>query len=100
MHNFKIYICSILLTLAIADHGDNSGDYAIIGGGLAGLEAYLGIKSAHPHAKVFLLEAQDRLGGRVKCENLEVAPGETYPVAIGAQFAHGNVDNPLYDIAE
>ena len=70
----------------------------IIGGGLAGLTAtrHLLRSVASPLLKLTLVEAQERLGGRV-CANTDFVPG--YPLDIGAEFIHC-VDTILTDDIE
>jgi monoamine oxidase len=59
-------------------------DIIIIGGGAAGLMAAK-ILSAN-HKKILLLEAKDRLGGRIYSVN-----NFSFPVEGGAEFIHGNL---------
>lgn len=59
-------------------------DVIIIGGGAAGLMTAK-ILSAH-HKKILLLEAKDRLGGRICSVN-----NFSFPAEGGAEFIHGNL---------
>ncbi|KAG8544643.1 hypothetical protein GDO81_022136, partial [Engystomops pustulosus] len=66
----------------------------IIGAGLAGLSAakYLLEKG---FSDVTILEASDRIGGRVQSLRLEHATFE-----LGATWIHGSNGNPIYHLAE
>lgn len=69
-----------------------SPDVVIIGGGAAGLAAAASLELLLPRAKVTLVEADDRLGGRIKTKN-----GFDY----GASFIHGcDGSNPLWRLAQ
>jgi monoamine oxidase len=57
-------------------------DAIVIGGGIAGLQAARDLTQAGLH--VILLEARDRLGGRVWTRRTA-----HYPVELGAEFIHG-----------
>ena len=63
---------------------DNRYDVAIIGAGIAGLAAARSLAVAGQ--KVILLEARDRIGGRI----LTVRDSSTdLPIELGAEFVHG-----------
>ena len=68
-------------------------DALIIGGGIAGLVAARHLTEAG--LRVTLLEARDRLGGRIYTEST----GE-FPVELGAEFVHGRPDEILSLAAE
>jgi monoamine oxidase len=68
-------------------------DALIIGGGIAGLVAARHLTEAG--LSVTLLEARDRLGGRIYTEST----GE-FPVELGAEFVHGRPDEILAIAAE
>ena len=68
-------------------------DALIIGGGIAGLVAACHLTDAG--LRVTLLEARDRLGGRIYTEST----GE-FPVELGAEFVHGHPDEILAIAAE
>ncbi len=75
-------------------------DVVVIGGGVAGLSAAASIlkhgKAAKYPVNVTILEARERLGGRV---NTAVLQDKTR-VDLGAAFVHGcNTTNPVYAIA-
>jgi monoamine oxidase len=59
-------------------------DVIILGGGAAGLAAAGELFRAGRN--VLLLEARDRLGGRILTRH---APDETVPIELGAEFLHG-----------
>jgi monoamine oxidase len=61
---------------------DDSPDVLVIGGGAAGLAATHELTSAG--LKVTLLEARDRLGGRIYTDR-----SAGFPVELGAEFMHG-----------
>ena len=101
MQAFPVFF--VLLCFSVAAYCQNcSRDAAvlILGGGMAGVSAAnrlneLGI------ADFILLEAQDRLGGRIRTE--EIVPGVS--LSVGANWIHG-VDrtqprlHPMFDLAE
>jgi monoamine oxidase len=63
---------------------ENLTDVLILGAGIAGLAAAGQLASAHRH--VLLLEARDRIGGRI----FTLHPGEAgFPIELGAEFVHG-----------
>ena len=68
-------------------------DALIIGGGIAGLVAARHLTEAG--LRVTLLEARDRLGGRIYTQST----GE-FPVELGAEFVHGRPDEILAIAAE
>ncbi|MBX9571507.1 MAG: FAD-dependent oxidoreductase [Candidatus Obscuribacterales bacterium] len=67
-------------------------DVIIIGAGFAGLAALSVLKNSG--CNVCLLEARDRIGGRV----LTIRPQTCrFPIELGAEFVHGET-NPLWDL--
>lgn len=64
----------------------NKADVIIIGAGAAGLTA--GRKIAKAGKKVFVLEARNRLGGRI---NTLTVPGFSVPLEAGVEFIHGEM---------
>lgn len=62
-------------------------DVVVIGAGAAGLVAT--VRLAQAGLRVALLEARDRLGGRILSAP---APGWPIPVELGAEFVHGTND--------
>lgn len=71
----------------------NATDVLVIGGGVAGLAATRQLANAGLH--VTLLEARDRLGGRIWTHRTT-----EYPVELGAEFVHGRPDEILALAAE
>lgn len=71
----------------------NTTDVLIIGGGIAGLAAARRLTAAGRH--VALLEARDRLGGRIWTRQTP-----NYPVELGAEFIHGRPEEILQVAAE
>ena len=65
----------------------------VIGGGIAGLTAARQLTSAG--LQVTLLEARDRLGGRIFTQHTP-----EYPVELGAEFVHGHPEEILGLAAE
>lgn len=63
-------------------------DVAVIGAGAAGLAAARALSGAGK--RVCILEARDRIGGRV--HTLHV-PGLPLPIELGAEFLHGEVES-------
>ena len=59
----------------------------ILGAGIAGLSA--GIRLAEAGVEVQLLEARERIGGRIWTE---YPPSVGAPIELGAEFVHGKVD--------
>eukprot|EP00871_Galdieria_phlegrea_P005724 jgi/Galph1/639/GphlegSOOS_G5429.1 len=61
----------------------------IIGAGVAGITAASALHAAS--MEVYILEASNRIGGRV----YTIQPG----VELGATWIHGTVNNPIYDVS-
>jgi monoamine oxidase len=59
-------------------------DVLVLGAGVAGLSA--AVELAHSGIKVVLLEARDRIGGRILTQH---DPATNMPVELGAEFIHG-----------
>lgn len=66
-------------------------DVIIIGAGAAGLMASYSLKRNSIN-NVLILEARDRLGGRV-CNGVNAA---SFPIPLGAEFVHGEFNNCTY----
>jgi monoamine oxidase len=75
-------------------HGEDS-DVIIVGAGLAGLAA--AEKLIYYGYSVTILEAQDRIGGRVKTEKEYFS---NIAVDLGAQWVYGHINNTMADIVE
>jgi len=71
-------------TAQLANPADNLLDVLIIGAGAAGILAARQLAQAGQ--RVLLLEARDRIGGRV---HTLTPPGFTQPIEAGAEFVHG-----------
>lgn len=69
-------------------------DVIVLGAGLAGLSAAR--KLAESGLRVSLIEARDRVGGRIHSVR---APGADLPVELGAEFVHGRPPE-LFDLIE
>lgn len=99
MRAFLLFLCFF-----VAAHCQNcsrlDADVLILGGGMAGVSAANRLNELGV-ADFILLEAQDRLGGRMRTE--EIVPGVN--LSVGANWIHG-VDrtqprlHPLFDLAE
>ncbi|XP_074595076.1 spermine oxidase-like [Brevipalpus obovatus] len=77
-------------------------DVVIIGGGMAGISCAYHLLAASPSnsdkqfsGKVILVEARDRLGGRMYGEMIGGSRLE-----LGANWIHGRVGNPVYDLSQ
>jgi monoamine oxidase len=68
------------------------GDVIVVGAGVAGLAAAVELSRAG--LKVILLEARDRIGGRILTVH---PPSLNFPVELGAEFIHGLADE-IWDI--
>ena len=70
-------------------------DVVIIGAGAAGLAAAATL--AQQGYRIALVEARDRIGGRVYTIR---PPGATLPIELGADFVHGRPDETFAIAAE
>ena len=77
---------------ARAAHVASGADVLVIGAGVSGLAA--AARLAELGLTAIVLEARDRIGGRVWTRDL---CGQ--PVDMGAAWLHGRADNPLVDVA-
>ncbi|MFC3229222.1 flavin monoamine oxidase family protein [Marinibaculum pumilum] len=77
-----------------ASAGQSAGDadILVLGAGIAGLAAAAELSRAG--ARVVVLEARDRIGGRIATDR-RLGP----PVELGAAWIHGTAGNPLAEIA-
>ncbi|XP_022669087.1 peroxisomal N(1)-acetyl-spermine/spermidine oxidase-like isoform X1 [Varroa jacobsoni] len=73
---------------------ENYHEIIVVGAGIAGLSAAYHIMKAQNDSDVLVLEARERLGGRV----LHAKLGDTQ-VELGARWIHGVLGNPLYEFA-
>ncbi|CCA73069.1 related to anon-37cs protein [Serendipita indica DSM 11827] len=67
----------------------------IIGAGVAGLSAAYRILTKRPGTKLLMLEARERVGGRV--HSVDVGNGS---VDLGASFIHGVNGNPIMELSK
>ena len=65
----------------------SDGDVLVVGAGVAGLAAAARLTRAGRH--VTLIEARDRIGGRVHTVR---PPGTKHPIELGAEFVHGHAN--------
>lgn len=72
-------------------------DVVIAGGGISGLAAARQLLLRTPKHKVLVLEARDRLGGRIHTFRSE--DGKHF-ADLGASFVHGVKGNPIAKIAK
>jgi monoamine oxidase len=82
-HNRSDWPYEIDISVADADY-----DVLIVGAGVAGLAA--GRLLARAGMRVALLEARDRIGGRILTDRVATpSAGASIPVELGAEFIHG-----------
>ncbi|KZT50311.1 amine oxidase [Calocera cornea HHB12733] len=93
------YGAPTLQTNGIHENGTNGTpaiyDVIIIGGGISGLVAAQSLTKLG--WKVLILEARDRLGGRVWTYELD---GDGHKADLGASYIHGMDGNPIAEVAE
>ena len=71
---------------------EQSKDVVIIGAGASGLyAAYLLVNNGVDCSAITILEAEDRIGGRI-----HTVPFNDHVIDLGAQWIHGRGDNPLW----
>jgi monoamine oxidase len=66
---------------------NTTNEVIIIGAGVSGLEA--GRALAEAGRRVVILEARDRIGGRIWTRRIPLASGASLAVELGAEFIHG-----------
>jgi monoamine oxidase len=67
----------------------------IVGAGISGLAACRHLKQNCKNVQVVILEARNRIGGRIYTTNEPFG----YPIDLGAQFLHYHASNILYEMA-
>ncbi|KAE8216264.1 hypothetical protein CF327_g561 [Tilletia walkeri] len=87
----------------------------IVGAGIAGLSAALDLlrlsndtssssdlptAEPRPSLKVTILEARDRVGGRIHTHIFENGDDDGVGIDLGASFVHGTHDNPLTELSK
>ncbi|CAM9681862.1 unnamed protein product [Choristocarpus tenellus] len=70
----------------------------IVGAGVAGLSAAARLEEAG--VDFVLVEAGDRVGGRIHTHQPSRGAGVGRPLELGAQWLHGTKGNPLFDWCE
>ena len=76
-----------VLSSAVTTLDMESADVVVVGAGAAGLYAGHLFSLQHPSKKLVVVEAQQRLGGRIMQD-------------LGADFVHGTIANPIASIAK
>ncbi|MGH7714281.1 MAG: flavin monoamine oxidase family protein [Gemmatimonadaceae bacterium] len=71
-------------------------DVAVVGAGVAGLAAAREMRRIDPRLALILLEARDRIGGRIYTHRENGLPA---PIELGAEFVHGSAAATI-EIAE
>lgn len=65
----------------------NQYDVAVLGAGAAGLAVALSL--VRTGRRVVLIEARERIGGRIATRPVVTQNGQSFPVELGAEFIHG-----------
>ena len=78
--------------LELASGGRGASRVVVVGAGMAGLAAASRLQAAG--VEVVVVEARDRVGGRVRTGRLDGVP-----VDLGASWIEGTVDNPIAELA-
>ncbi|KAJ9109762.1 hypothetical protein QFC19_001992 [Naganishia cerealis] len=84
-----------------ANRPDIDADVIVIGAGISGLAAAKEL--VQKGNKVIVLEARDRIGGRIDSRAISPQHGHEESgvrIDMGASFIHGKYDNPIYDLAQ
>ncbi|XP_027197705.2 peroxisomal N(1)-acetyl-spermine/spermidine oxidase-like [Dermatophagoides pteronyssinus] len=70
-------------------------DLIIVGGGCSGLSTALHLLKQNFLGTIGLIEARDRLGGRIWTSKTKI---EEKKIEIGANWIHGIINNPIYEL--
>lgn len=77
----------------------SSYDVIVVGAGISGLYAANQLAAQHNNNKVLVLEATERIGGRVRVDQIDkFAPGAH--LHVGAEFLHGKSKSKIMDIVQ
>jgi len=90
--------CILLLVILAHVYGLPDYDCIVIGAGISGIGATRRLLAKG--LKVLVLEARDRLGGRLYTLDTELPNGKRIAVDLGASWIHGDEDNPLVDVVK
>lgn len=72
-------------------------DVIVIGAGIAGLAAALGLQQNNTELRICIVEGRDRVGGRVHSVTSATTPGLVFEM--GAAWIHGTTSNPIAALA-
>ena len=61
-------------------------DIIIVGAGMTGLHTAAELERLSPQAKVLVLEASSKPGGRIRTQRIEGADGRQHPADLGAHY--------------
>ena len=86
--------CGIAHPGGLPTASTRAGTVAVVGAGIAGLATAAELR-AMGFEDVMVLEARDRIGGRIWTASI----GDGVPVDLGASWIHGIADNPIAAIA-
>lgn len=70
-------------------------DVIVVGAGVGGLSAARELSRVSEGLRVLVLEARERLGGRVDTRQIDTGDGKEYVLDLGANFIHGAHGNPI-----
>ncbi|XP_035737167.1 spermine oxidase-like isoform X1 [Vespa mandarinia] len=90
---FLLIICCFLSFNCVISNSENSPRIVIIGAGASGIAAASKLYE-NGFKNISILEAQDRIGGRIHT----IQFGK-YLIDLGAQWVHGQLNNVVYELA-
>lgn len=76
---------------------DEIHDVIIIGAGISGISCAHHLAAQRHKGRILMLEGRDRIGGRIHGQRLQFTDGKL--IEMGAQWIHGLLGNPIYEIA-